>query len=106
MAKDKILFETEEKRDLASVADFLRELADRIDKKQVTFTQGDEELTIDLPNHITMEIKIEEEQKRELKHKLEIELEWKESDFSLAACIFMGCTWTRIASVWSISTRR
>jgi amphi-Trp domain-containing protein len=77
MAKEIVLFKSEERKSLAEVAGFLRELADRLDGNQVTLRQGTEELTLTIPDQVVLEIKVEDEG---TKHSLEVEIEWKEGD--------------------------
>jgi amphi-Trp domain-containing protein len=77
MAKEIVLFKSEERKSLTEVAAFLRELADRLDSNRVTLRQGAEELTLTIPNQVVLEIKVEDEG---TKHSLEVEIEWKEGD--------------------------
>lgn len=77
MGKETTLFESEEKKDIQNVADFLRQLADKIEQKQVILRQGTEELTLELPHTVNLEIKVEDELKKtKTKRSLEIEIEW------------------------------
>ncbi len=87
--KKKVLMEMEEKRSLADVARFLRDLADKIERNQLTLQQGSEEIHLKLPDPITLEFELEEKhKKRGVKRQLEIELEWypdeEEGSISLA----------------------
>ena len=79
MGKEIVLFESEEKRGAGEIAQFLRELADRVANRQVILRQGQEELTLDLPAMMTLEVKAEEEKSKSGKvtYSLEVELEWK-----------------------------
>lgn len=82
MGKETILFKSEEKREAREVATFLRQLADRVEKQEVVLRKGDEEVTLQLPAVVTLEVKAEEERskKGEIKYSLEVELEWKPGD--------------------------
>lgn len=81
MAKETVLFKSEERKDLSSVVDFLRQLADKLAHNEVTLIQGDNELRLLIPNNVVLEVKVEEEAKQSgVKHSLEIEIEWKEGD--------------------------
>lgn len=81
MAKETILFKSEERKDLKSVADFLRQLADKIETGEVVFQRGDEEVRLKLATVVDFEIKAEEKPKKRLnKQSLEIELEWYEGE--------------------------
>lgn len=74
---ERVLMESEEKRSLADVARFLRDLADSIENNQFTLQQGEEKIQLPLPDPITLELKLEEEGKKgRTKHEFEIELEW------------------------------
>lgn len=72
-----VLMESEERHSLAEVARFLRDLADKIERNQLTLQQAGEEYTLTLSDPITLELKLEEEDKKgRVKRQLEIELEW------------------------------
>ena len=77
MGKEVVLFKSEEKRSVQEVAGFLRELADKIAAQQVILQQGENEITLNLPAQITLEVKAEEEDKKtRTQRSLEVELEW------------------------------
>jgi len=77
MGREKVLFKTEEKKDVHSVAVFLRELADKLDQQKVVITRGKESVKLKVPATVELEIKVEEEiGKRKKKKKLELEIEW------------------------------
>lgn len=81
MGRETVLFKSEERKDLAGVTAFLRQLADKLDGNEVTLKQGDSELTLNIPDQVVLEIKVEEEGRAEaLKHSLEIEIEWTDGD--------------------------
>lgn len=92
MSKERVLFKSEEKREAADVAAFLRELADRVEKREVILRKGDEETTLQLPPVLTLEVKAEEEtsKKGRVEYSLEIELEWKPGWEKKAARIELG----------------
>ncbi len=74
---EKVLMKSEEKRSLSEVARFLRELADKIERNQLTLHQGGEEIVLELTDPLTLELKLEEEDKgTRTKYQFEIELEW------------------------------
>ena len=79
MGKEKVLFESEERREASEVAEFLRQLADRVEQQQVVLRKGDEEVVLQLPPVFTLEVKAEEEtsKKGKVEYSLEVELEWK-----------------------------
>ena len=81
MSKEVILFTSEEPQSLKNVAAFLRELADRLDSNQVILRKGAEELTVSIPDNVVLEIKVEEEAKKQrTQRSLEIEIEWYEGE--------------------------
>ena len=91
MGREIVLFSSEEKKDLASVAAFLRALADRLEQNQVTLRQGTEELVLEIPNNVVFEIKAEEEDKRtRTKRSLELEIEWTVGDESASGEVTLG----------------
>jgi len=86
MGKEIVLFKSEERKDLASVAAFLHQLADKFAGNQVVLRQGTEEIVIDIPNNVVLELKVEEEDKKgKAKRTLEVEIEWIEGDESGSA---------------------
>lgn len=81
MGKELVLFKSEERKDLQSVADFLHQLADKLATREVVLRQGDEELKVILPPSVVLELKVEEESKKnKTKRSLEIEIEWMEDN--------------------------
>lgn len=77
MGRETILFKSEEKKDLSAVTNFLRELADKLDKKKVVLIQGKKTLKVKVPSTVELEVKVEKEEgKRKTKKKIEIEIEW------------------------------
>ena len=77
MGKETVLFSSEEKKDLQSVAAFLHQLADKPAENKVTLLQGMEEIQVEIPNNVVLELKVEEElKKKKTKQSLEIEIEW------------------------------
>jgi len=83
MGKEIVLFKSEERKDLASVVAFLHQLADKLAENQVIFRQGAEEIVVNIPNSVVLELKVEEEDKKgKIKQTLEVEIEWLEGDES------------------------
>jgi amphi-Trp domain-containing protein len=79
LGKEIVLFSSEEKKELPAVVDFLRELADKLDRGQVILRKGTEELTLSLPHHVVLEVKAEEEDKKgRTQLSLEVEIAWYE----------------------------
>ena len=90
MAKEIVLFKSEERKDLQSVSAFLHQLADSLENNQVILRQGREEITLDIPNQVILELKVEEEDKKgKTKRTVEIEIEWIDGDESGDAVILV-----------------
>ncbi len=74
---EEVLFKSEEPKDRADVAAFLRQLADKVEAGTVTLRQGDTEQRVEIPQRLVLETKLERETKRDTeKMSLEVELEW------------------------------
>ena len=83
MGREIVLFKSEEGKELSAVDVFLRQLADKLDGNQVILRQGAEEVELNIPNNVVLELKAEEEDKKgRMKRTLEVEIEWKEGDES------------------------
>ena len=82
MGRETVLFKSEEKKNRQEVSDFLHRLADKIGDGQVVLRQGADDITLELPTGITLEIKVEDEVKKRkgIQHSLEIELKWFDND--------------------------
>ena len=81
MGKKTILFKSKEHRSLSEVADFLRELADRLDKNEVVLQKNAEDVTLTLPDGVVFELEVQEKSKKgKTTRELEIEIEWQEGD--------------------------
>lgn len=81
MGQEKVLLKSEERKSLAEAASFLRQLADKVESGQVSLVQADNELSFNLPGMVTLELKVEEEDKRgRTKFGIEVEIEWYEGD--------------------------
>jgi amphi-Trp domain-containing protein len=83
MANEKILLKSEKLKSLEEIADFLRQLADKVQTGQLTLKQGGEEVNLSLPDKCVLEVKVDEEMKgKAKKYELEVEIEWKEGQGS------------------------
>jgi amphi-Trp domain-containing protein len=76
MGKETVLFKSEEIRTSRDITTRLHQIADKIDNGTLDLKKGDEEITIQFPENMILELKIEEEQGKRLKKSFEIELEW------------------------------
>jgi amphi-Trp domain-containing protein len=80
MSKENRLFKSEERKTQAEVSAFLHVLADKIATGQVVLRQGEQEMTLQLPQSLVLEIQVEEEDKKGkgMQHSLEVEIKWFE----------------------------
>ena len=79
MAKKNVLVKSDQIKNLADAAVFLRNLADKIESGHVTLVQGEQDVVVDLPETVGFEIEYYEQPKKSgLKKQLEIELQWTE----------------------------
>jgi amphi-Trp domain-containing protein len=82
MGQERRLFKSEESKQRSEVSEFLRQIAGKIESGQVILRQGQEEITLDMPANLILEIQVEEEDKKSkgMQHSLEIEIKWFEGD--------------------------
>jgi amphi-Trp domain-containing protein len=82
MGKEVRLFKSEERKSRPEVVAFLKELAEKIDSGQVILHQGEEQITLQIPKNLVLEIQVEDEEKKHkgIQHSLEIELAWYDDD--------------------------
>lgn len=80
MGDERTLYESESRRSVSEVVDFLQQLAHWLGDRQITFEDGDETVVITIPDNVVLEIEIEEEDKGDgrVKRSLEVEIEWME----------------------------
>lgn len=77
MGKETILIKSEEKMSREDVASFLRQLAEKLDAGNVLLKQGTDEVLLEVPQQVKLEIKAEDEPKRRgTQRSLEVEIEW------------------------------
>ena len=76
MGNEVILFKSEEKKSSSEIAAILRQVADRVEKGSMTLGQNENSIALDFPRDMILEIKVEQEEKKNIKRSLEIELEW------------------------------
>ena len=82
MGKETRLFKSEERKNRADVSAFLHQLADKVNEGQVILRQGVEELALNLPHNLILEIQVEDEDKKRkgIQHSLEVEIKWFDGD--------------------------
>ena len=82
MGKETRLFKSEERRSRAEVSAFLYQLAEKVGAGQVVLRQGQEEIILDMPTNLILEIQVEDEDKKRkgIQHSLEVEIKWFDGD--------------------------
>jgi amphi-Trp domain-containing protein len=75
-----ILFKSKDYKPSKETAKILRQIADKIEKRKLTLKKGSQEISIDIPENVELEIKVDEKRKGDVKKTLEIEIEWKEGE--------------------------
>ena len=82
MGKEVRLFKSEERKNRSEVSAFLHQLADKLNEGQVILRQGKEELVLNLPHNLILEIQVEDEDKKRkgIQHSLEVEIKWFDGD--------------------------
>lgn len=82
MGKEVRLFKSEERKSRSDVSAFLHQLADKISDGKVVLSQGQEELSLQLPQSLILEVQVEDEDKKSkgIQHSLEVEIKWFDDD--------------------------
>ena len=82
MGKETRLFKSEERKNRADVSAFLHQLADKVANGQVVLRQGQDEITLQLPHSLILEVQVEDEDKKSkgTQHSLEVEIKWFDGD--------------------------
>jgi amphi-Trp domain-containing protein len=82
MGNETRLFKSEERKNRNEVSTFLTQLADKISAGQVVLRQGKEEISLQLPQNLILEIQVEDEDKKKkgVQHSLEVEIKWFDDD--------------------------
>ena len=78
MGKETRLFKSEERKSRSDVGAFLHQLADKISEGQVVLRQGQEEIVLQFPHNLILEVQVEDEDKgaKGIQHSLEVEIKW------------------------------
>ena len=73
-----ILMKSEEQKSRTEVASFLKDVAEKIESGTIKLIQGEETIVLEIPENLTLELKVQEKtkEKKSKKKQLEIELEW------------------------------
>ncbi len=82
MADKKKLFDSSVLKTREEASRFLRELADKVESGSVSVVQGDQELTIEVPQQVKLDFEFTEKNKgaKGIQQEIEVELKWYEGD--------------------------
>ena len=82
MGKEVRLFKSEERMNRSSVSTFLHQLADKLGEGNIILRQSGEEISLNLPHNLILEIQVEDEDKKRkgIQHSLELEIKWFDED--------------------------
>ena len=61
MGKETRLFKSEERKNRKEVAEFLRQISEKLSNGQVVLRRGNEELILEIPTNLVLEIQVEDE---------------------------------------------
>lgn len=80
---EEVVFESEQRMTRAEIAEYLRAMAESLDRgASVTLSAGEQSVTLDPPAEPTFEVKVEHEgpEGAMTERSIELELEWDEAD--------------------------
>ena len=82
MAKKVKLFRHKTFRTKEEVSQFLQELGQKIAEGEVVLKQTPNDLVLDMPNHLSLNVKVNKKKKpvKGIRHKMTIKLTWYDSD--------------------------
>jgi amphi-Trp domain-containing protein len=82
MGRETRLFKSQDRKSRADVSNFLHKLADKISNGKVVLSQGADDITLQLPDNLILEVQVEDEEKgaKGIQHSLEVELKWFDND--------------------------
>jgi amphi-Trp domain-containing protein len=81
MGREERLFKSEERMSRAQASDVLLRLADKLAEGEIVLRRGEEEVVLQVPEGLVLELQVEDEEKSGgVEHSLEIELTWRDGD--------------------------
>lgn len=82
MGRETKLFKSQERKSRVDVSTFLHQLADKISEGKVILSQGGEDLVLDLPQNVILELQVEDEEKSKkgIQHSLEVAIKWFDNE--------------------------
>lgn len=92
MGKETRIFKSEERKTRADTAAFLQQIAKRIESGKVLLRQGGQEIELELPSNLILEIQVEDEDKKRkgIQHSLEIEIKWFDDEAETGGPLELG----------------
>ena len=91
MGRETVLLRSKEMKSRADVAAFLRALADKLDGGQVVLQQGGQEISLDVPEQVELQVKAEEEEKgTRTQLGMEVEFQWYVGEDASAGGVTLG----------------
>jgi amphi-Trp domain-containing protein len=84
VGKETRLFKSEERKNRGEVSAFLTQLASKLSDGQVILRQGQDEIVLEIPHNLVLEIQVEDEDKKSkgIQHSIELEIKWFNDDTS------------------------
>ena len=78
MGEERQRFASEERMSRSDLVAFIRQLADKIEAGEVILRQGEEEITLQIPARVILEVEVEDEDKgaKGVEHSFELEVTW------------------------------
>jgi amphi-Trp domain-containing protein len=78
MGTETRLFKSEERKTRSELSEFVHQLADKISEGRVVLRQGQDEIKLELPETLILEVQVEDEDKgaKGVQHSLEVEIKW------------------------------
>ena len=82
MGREVRLFKSEERMSRSGVSDFLHQVAEKLAEGNIVLRQGGEEISLQLPENLVLEVQVEDEDKKRkgIQHSLELEIKWFDED--------------------------
>ena len=66
MGRETRLFKSQERKSRADVVNFLHQLANKISNGSVVLSQGADDVTLQLPENLVLELQVEDEEKEKM----------------------------------------
>lgn len=82
MGREVRLFKSQERKSRSELGAFMHQLADKLSEGRVVLKRGQEELVLQLPPNVVLEVQVEDEDKgtKGTQHSLEIEIKWYDDE--------------------------